>query len=285
MSIKHLLTIRRELSAADKAHVQELAEAVRLADGVDLKLDWDLMGGAGQAIDFCGFVGDQLAGYAQIDGNDREVEVTGATFPEFRRHGVFRALLGAVREEISARGAKSLLLVSYRASQSGTAAAQALGFSYVSSEYRMEAEASGLPPLLAGQVQLVPVDSSNIAALARLTAQSFGGGGTSLESLTRRLQQEGVRYFLAEADGAQIGQIGVVDTGGSIYIRGVGILPEHRRRGYGRQLLAATVGQMLAEGETHFTLEVATDNPQALTLYQSCGFHETMVYDYYAVPL
>jgi len=283
--IKHPLAIRHELSASDKTQLRELAEVVRRADGVDLKLDWDLMGDAGQAGDFCGFLEDRLVGYAQIDGNGREQEVTAATFPEFRRQGVFRALLSAVREEVQVRGAKSLLLVSYRASHSGAAAAQALGLPYVSSEYRMEAEASTLPPLPVGLVQLVPVDHANLAALASLTARSFSGGETSSESLAQRLQQEGVRYFLAEADGVQIGQIGVVDTGGSIYIRGVGILPEHRRRGYGRQLLAATVGLMLTEGHMHFTLDVATDNPQALSLYQTCGFRETMVYDYYDVPL
>ncbi len=269
----------------DKTQVKALADAVRQADGADLKLDWNLMGDAGQTGDFCGFVGGQLAGYAQIDSGGREVEFTAATFPEFRRQGVFRALLSAVRQEVLTRGAESLLLVSYRASQSGTAAAQALGLRYVSSEYRMEAEAASLPPLPLGSVALVPVNSSNIASLASLTAQSFGGGGTSPEALAQRLQQAGVRYFLAQIDGEQIGQIGVVDTGGSLYIRGVGILPEQRRRGYGRQLLAATMTLMLAEGQTHFALDVATDNPQALSLYQSCGFRETLVYVYYNVPI
>lgn len=283
--MEHPFILRREMSASDKAQVKALAEEVRQTDGADLKLDWDSMGDTSQAGDFCCFQEDRLIGYAQIDGNVQETEVTAATFPMFRRQGVFRALLGAVKEEVAARGAESLLLVSYRASQSGAATMQALGLRYVSSEYRMEAEASALPSLTTGQVRLVPVGQSNLAALSHLTAQSFGGGGTSADALARRLQQEGVRYFLAELDATQIGQIGVVDTGGSIYIRGVGILPEHRRRGYGRQLLAATVRQMLAEGQTHFALDVATDNPQALSLYQSCGFHETLVYDYYHVPM
>ena len=258
---------------------------VRRVDGIDLKLDWDLMGDADQTGDFCCFAGDRLVGYAQIDSNGREQEVTAATLPEFRRQGVFRALFAVVREEVQTRGAKSLLLVNYRVSHSGTAAAQALGLPYVFSEYRMEAEAASLPPLPVGLVQLVQVDPANIAALAYLTAQGFGSGGTSSEALAQRLQQKGVRYFLAELNGTQIGQVGVVDMDSSIYIRGVGILPEYRRRGYGRQLLAATVGLMLAAGHTYFTLDVATDNPQALSLYQSCGFRETMVYDYYDIPL
>lgn len=161
---------------------------VRRVDGIDLKLDWDLMGDADHTGDFCCFLEGRLVGYAQLDGNGREQEVTAATFPEFRQQGVFRFLLGAVQEEVRARGADSLLLVSYRASQSGAAAVQALGLPYVSSEYRMEATAAALPPLPLGPLQLVPVNESNLAVLAHPTAQSFSGGATSSESLAQRLQ-------------------------------------------------------------------------------------------------
>ena len=77
----------------------------------------------------------------------------------------------------------------------------------------------------------------------------------------------------------------MVDIGDGIYIRGFGIVPERRQRGYGRQLLAATMQLMLAEGQKHFALDVATDNMRALTLYASCGFRETEAYDYHDVPL
>ena len=67
--------------------------------------------------------------------------------------------------------------------------------------------------------------------------------------------------------------------------RGVGVLLEHRRRGYGRQLLAALLVQMRAEGHTRFLLDVATENPAALSLYKACGFRETAVYDCYDLSL
>ena len=101
------------------------------------------------------------------------------------------------------------------------------------------------------------------------------------------LQQPGVRYYLAEHDGVQIGQIGVIgpdDPAGGVYLRGFGVVPEQRRRGYGRQLLAATLQAMRSEGQTRFSLDVATDNAQALSLYESCGFRTTNIYDYHTVP-
>lgn len=275
------------LSAHDLAQVRALAHVVRRVDGVNLKLNWDLMARhvPNQASDFCCYENGQLVGYAPLDGEGRELEVTAAVVPSFRRRGIFRLLLGAAKQEAQRRGAERLLLVNYRASQSGRAAALALNLPYVFSEYHMEAEAASLPPLQSGQVQLVKVGEANLAALAQMMALNFSGERHSPQVLAEELQEADTRYFLAELDGVQIGQIGVVDEQDSIYVRAVGVIPKYRRRGYGRQLVAAILQAMLLEGHTRFALDVATDNVQALSLYKACGFREADVYDYYDVPL
>lgn len=71
----------------------------------------------------------------------------------------------------------------------------------------------------------------------------------------------------------------------NVSIQAVGIVPEWRRHGYGRRLLAATIHTLLSERHTNFALDVATNNRQALSLYQYCGFHEVTAYDYTTVPL
>jgi ribosomal protein S18 acetylase RimI-like enzyme len=43
--------------------------------------------------------------------------------------------------------------------------------------------------------------------------------------------------------------------------------------------------KMLTERRTHFALDVATSNRQALSLYQKRGFRETTVYDCHVVPV
>ncbi len=57
--------------------------------------------------------------------------------------------------------------------------------------------------------------------------------------------------------------------------------PEHRRRGYGRQMLMDTVDMLLREGWERIIIEVATENRNALGLYESCGFRATRTYSYY----
>lgn len=276
------------LIPSDVAQVEALAEAVRRADGIGLKLNLPRQVQSDECIpdqvsELCYYEDGRLVGYAPLDGDGDELEVTAAVLPSHRRRGVFRLLLDAAQKEAQRRGAARLLLVSYPASTSG-AAVKALGLRYVFSEYRMVAEAAGLPPLYPGRVRLILVDETNVTDLARLMGLAFGALW-STAALTERLQETGARYFIAEIGREPIGQIGMVDADGSLYLRGVGILPERRRRGYGRQLLAATLRAMLSEGHERFALDVATDNPKALSLYESCGFHQTEAYDYHDVPL
>lgn len=271
---------KHSLDVPTLAQVQALADEVQRVDGVTLKIDWETMaeGVPNIASSFCCYDGGALAGYAFLEGHG-ELEWTAAVAPAFRRRGIFRALLQAATDEAGRRGATSLLGIGYR-SASGTATVQALGLPFVFSEYRMEADTGGRQALDAGQIQLQRVDLAEVEVLVRMTAQIFGKQEPLGKFLVRLAEPES-RYFFAGAEGTRVGQIGVVDKGDGIYIRGVGILPEHRRRGLGRQLLAAVLTLLRAEGHTRFALDVATENPAALLIYKACGFRETTVYDYY----
>ena len=285
---KNQWTISAEcgLSGQDLALAQNLAAEVLRVEGVALKIDWDFAaeGVPGKPGSFCCRVGEQIAGYALLEGIGDDLEVTAAVAPLFRRQGIFKGLLQAATAEAVRQGAKELLLVSYRNSISATAAVQALKLPYVFSEYRMETALAEMPVLDAGQIQLQRVDVAEVEVLVRMTAQIFGKQ-EPLEKFLVRLAEPESRYFFAGAEGTRVGQIGVVDKGDGIYIRGVGILPEHRRRGLGRQLLAAVLTLLRAEGQTRFALDVATENPAALEIYRACGFREKTIYDYYNVYL
>ena len=277
---------KQSLEGQELAQVQALAEEVLRVDGAALKLDWEAVaeGTPDMNSSFCCCDGDALAGYAFLEGFGGELEWTAAVCPKFRRQGIFRSLLGAARAEAQRVCATKMLAIGYRNSEGGQAAVQALKLPYVFSEYRMETALAEMPVLDAGQVQLQRVDVAEVEVLVRMTAQIFGKQ-EPLEKFLVRLAEPASRYFFAGAEGTRVGQIGVVDKGDGIYIRGVGILPEHRRRGLGRQLLAAVLTLLRAEGQTRFALDVATENPSALSIYKACGFRETTVYDYHDVSL
>lgn len=279
---------RRRLTESEQEEIRVLQETCNQAEGLRIKFNWSLMRerlGIYES-DFCYYEDGKLVGYAPLDGFGGPFEVTAAVLPTYRRRGTFHALFTAAIAEARRCQATELLLVSYPASPDGSAVVRHLGLPYKSSEYRMEAQSDTIPPLTESALRLEPVDSSNVGMLSRLLAISFGDSAWNMpESLLQELEKPNKRYFLAKREEITLGQIGVITQDKSVYIQAVGIAPEWRNRGYGRQLLAATVHKMLLEGYIRFALDVATDNPHALSLYHSCGFHQVTAYDYYTVPL
>ncbi|MDB4651050.1 GNAT family N-acetyltransferase [Synechococcus sp. AH-551-E05] len=57
-----------------------------------------------------------------------------------------------------------------------------------------------------------------------------------------------------------------------LHVTAIAIHPAVRRRGHGKQLLAALLQRARQQGAVHATLEVASDNHGALALYGTCGF-------------
>lgn len=55
---------------------------------------------------------------------------------------------------------------------------------------------------------------------------------------------------------------------------GMGVVPEWRNRGVGRQLLSHTVAAADAAGFLRVELSVHSDNPKAISLYRNFGFLE-----------
>ena len=282
------LVRKSRLDAADSAQITALQETCNRADDIHIKFNWSMMRERDGSYDsdLCYYEHGQIVGYAPLDGFGTAFEVTAAVLPAFRRRGIFRALFAAAVHEARLRSAKELLLVSYPGSPDGSAVVKHLGLPYKSSEYRMEATRETIPPLPDSRLVLDPVNATNVATLSHLLTISFGDSDWNVpHALLHELVRPDKRYFLAKWDNSVIGQIGVIAPDHNVYIQAVGIVPEWRRRGYGRRLLSATMQMLLTEGRTHFSLDVAADNRQALSLYQGVGFHETTAYDYYTVPL
>jgi ribosomal protein S18 acetylase RimI-like enzyme len=282
---------RATLNTDDLSAIRALADNCNAAEGLALKLNWDLMTARepGQTNDFLVFHDDELIGYAALDSFGSEAELTGMVRPDQRRRGLGRALLDAAVAECQRRDVAQLLLVCEHASPSGSVFAQALSppLRYDFSEYRLEwdAASSARPPA----PRAVPLRQASVAdldLLARLQADSFDEPlPEAREQQARHLAEAGSHVFVGEVEGVPIGIVGVIPEEHGVYIRGLGVPPAQRGRGYGRGLLAAALLGALSEGHTHAALDVATENRNALGLYLSCGFRETNRYDYYDVAL
>lgn len=268
----------RGLAGQALADARGLAAVCNQYEGLDLPLNLDAAG-----YQFLHYADGRLVGILTLQVNG-EIEVCLAVDPGHRRRGVGRGLLAAAGEACRQQGASSVLLVCEEASRSGMAFVEAVGARYRSSEYRMKLDVDASPgtPPSQSTIRLRQADAGDVQVVAQIIAIAFGRS----EDIERRrvgrdIQKPTHRFYIAHLNDEPVGGLGVVAHGDRVWIVAFGVLPEFRGRGYGRQMLAATAGMLRAEHWKEILIEVATDNRNALSLYQSCGFRETTCYGYY----
>jgi ribosomal protein S18 acetylase RimI-like enzyme len=207
--------------------------------------------------------------------------------PDYRRRGIFSALFEAASQEGRNRNLPSFLLIVEQASPAGQAFAKHLPTTYDHSEYKMVLEEPRLPGSFNERLHFRPARAEDARIMSRITAVAFNMPESDVDWYTESTlaQPNDRRYYVGEVDGEVIGKIDVSFSDEVGFIFGFAVQPEHQGKGYGRQMLALTIQEILRSGQQHIGLEVATENKQALSLYQSCGFKETGSYDYYRLQL
>ncbi len=211
--------------------------------------------------------------------------------PDYRRRRIFTTLLSAAKDECQRRRVPKLLLIVEHASRSGQAFAASLHPGYDHTEYRMVWEEIHMPVVFNTQLHFRRARPKDGPMLAHITAVSFGMDEKEINWYTAQVMDApNRRYYVATLGESNtyivyIGKIDVSLNEHEAVIYGFGVLPEYRGRGYGRQMLMQTIQDILSIGQPHIVLEVATENKNALSLYQSCGFRETGSYDYYSLEI
>ena len=69
-----------------------------------------------------------------------------------------------------------------------------------------------------------------------------------------------------------------------LQITGIGVLPDHRRKGYGSSLLVEEMNRAYLKGHTSAELLVLTSNTEAIALYRKHGFERKYEHLWYTYP-
>lgn len=297
------LKLRERISQEDYDLINGLQERCIREDQTALKLELDYklgiyspsIGNAGirQINEFMYFEEHELIGYMGIGdfgGVGTPLEVNGMVHPEYRRQGVFGTLSKLVMEEWRRRSPKRMLLLSDRKSEAGQAFIQGTGARYHHSEHEMYLRADR-PEIHSdsGGITLRKATNADAWEIHRQNAIYFGDELGEAETghpregaiMPEEEEKRGMTIYLAEADQQIIGKVHIQLSPGIGGIYGLGVLPEHRGRGYGRATLMMAIDKLKEANAGDIMLQVAVENTNALRLYQSCGFAETSTMDYY----
>jgi len=194
-----------------------------------------------------------------------------AVATELRRQGLGRALCAPALQWAAAHGATLRSRVRDDA-RGGQAFLSALGFRETSAQLTLSwsgsrPQAPALPALRVRQ--LGPGEAAQ--DLERLSRDAWAGApdgfATRSGEMAELFAEEGRLVLLAEADRRAVGYLSAAWLGKTLGIEEVAVLPELRRRGIGRALVATAL-----PGAAHAVLSVAESNRAARALYASLGF-------------
>lgn len=131
---------KQRLTEAEITEVAELVALCKMHDGIDLTLLLEMMKDRtdNDTNDFLYYVDGKLVGALAFDSYGTEdKEMTGFVHPDYRRKGIFTALVNEAKVDAKARGIHQLIFVCDRFSRSGQAFIEAIGAQYDFSEHRM----------------------------------------------------------------------------------------------------------------------------------------------------
>lgn len=233
--------------------------------------------------DFLYYEQGQLVGLLSLNSfGDEDRELTGVVHPEYRRQGIFFLLMAAAREEAKQRGIQRLILVCERFSRSGQGFVEALGAKYDFSENKMILKSLQEHGPYAEPVTLRKAGVSDIDTIAAIVSLCFGQSEEGARKfISGSMQKPQTEYYIGEWQGAAIGCLSLSYGDSEIGIYGVGVLPQFRRRRFGRQMMEQIIRKIQAASQKPIALEVEAGNEYNIGLYRSCGFKEVTTFGYY----
>ncbi len=311
----HMIKLLDYISPEEYASVGRLMDLCCAQDRINLKLelDYKLHIGSlaaqdghkhpGSKDEFLYYINEELVSYLGISCFDNETgELCGMTHPDWRNQGLFGRLLSLAAYECRHGRYKTLLLLSDDASEAGMNYLKAKQYGYAHSEYRMKRTSpEQASPVIENAVVTDPKQTAEPSPLLRLrparkedeqeiarqnailfhSSEETAAPDEPLEPSPLEDQQENCRTFMIELDGSVIGKIHIEYGDHYAFLYGFGILPGYRKQGYGRRALKEVLQMLDAQGIPVNELDVVCTNSNALRLYQSCGFKEQSVMNYY----
>jgi ribosomal protein S18 acetylase RimI-like enzyme len=135
-------------------------------------------------------------------------------------------------------------------------------------------------------LKLRPVGAEAIDLLTLLQATSFDDvTEETRQRVSQSFQDPTRQHFIGYLDKEPIGSLRLGRYEKSADVTAFSVIPAYRGRGYGRQMLLEAIDYLLSEDWPQIFIDVATDNQNALGLYQSCGFRVIQTCQFYCLPL
>ena len=279
---------KQTLTEAEITAIEQLIYACNNYEGLHMRLSLDALRKrtGNETNDFLYYEDGNLAGYLSAESwGTKEREATGMVHPDYRRKGIFSALLTAAKEEYRQQGVQKLILVCEQNSQSGQAFVHAIGAQHDYSEHEMVLGTFREKRIFHDGLQMRQASMSDLDTIASILATDSGNVDSVKQWIKQCLEEPAWRFYLATLDGKPLGCLRLDDMGDQVGIYAFEVRLGYRGLGYGRQMLEEAIRIIRAGTQKTIMLDVETDNTNAIGLYQSCGFEVKTTYDYFGLTI
>ncbi|MBU3091827.1 GNAT family N-acetyltransferase [Clostridium sp. CM028] len=296
----HTISIKLELNEEEYEAIKSLEAACYEKQKINLKLELGLkMRQRKKNVknkivgEFLYYENEILVGYLGLcNFGGATVEISGMVHPNFRRKGIFKKLYLIAKEEWQRICPQEVLMICDHTSVSGLAFINSIGAEYGCSEYKMCLNKKVLEATPSNVIKLRLASTSEDAVeIDRQSSIYFGTPKKDAHDKEDKMDMEKPSInvddnfisYMAELNGEIIGKIHICINDNEGFIYGVGVIPDFRRKGYGREILNSALNILNNKNVDNIFIEVSRSNKNALGLYESCGFEEISVMDYYVV--
>lgn len=285
------IKLKENLNHIDYEHIKKLQMLCLEIDKTSLKLeiDYKLSRAKVEKIplnninEFMYYNENELIGYIGICGfGGNTLEVNGMVHPKFRRRGIFKKLFGLVKDEWLKRKVQDMLLLSDNNSISGQEFIKSTGACHEHSEYEMFLRGDPKQAKVNNNVVLRKADNKDAREITYQNSIYFDIEFKEEDIKMPEAEEKcGLISYMAEVDNKIIGKVNLEVSTAIGGIFGLGVIPDYRGKGYGREILIRAIEELKLRNSKEIMLQVAAKNANALNLYKSCGFMETSTMDYY----
>jgi ribosomal protein S18 acetylase RimI-like enzyme len=212
-----------------------------------------------------------------------EAEIGALVHPDYRRHGVFKALLSEALYGLSKYGYRRGLMVADASLDSGDRIADHWGLPFDHGEYHMSRLIEELRIYEGSDdILITEADDTDLDEMTSLGTLVFEIDEISERQLLLRTLNSANRVqWTLKKGGRIIGICGIRLKDNDCMVFGLGIHPKERRRGYARDLLAFIAGYAEKRGAVTLSLDVDSENAPAILLYEGFGLRRKLETNYY----
>lgn len=212
----------------------------------------------------------------------QEAEISAYTLPKFRENGYFKALLSNAMEELRKFNIPDILFVCESPSIPGKKVLKALNAKYEHTEYFMRFNQASYVAKNSYRLLWLKAELKDLEKTILTSMRIFDDSYEDAKNLLEKCFESDTReQYLAVLNDEIIGIGSANLEGEDVSIFGLGLVPEYRGKGFGKELLHLIIDNLLQRGRSDITIEVNSENANALGLYQKTGFYIEVAYEYY----